>query len=60
MEELLARLHREIKWSNLKHQDKKVAVMMEEIAPLFVEATIKLSKTRHIQAQSTAKRKQHD
>lgn len=44
-------------WVTLKHEDKETAELMEHIAPAFVSQTIKLSKTRHIQAQSSAKRK---
>jgi hypothetical protein len=53
---LLLKLEQELRWSNLRRQDKVCADLMAKLAPVFVTQALKLSKTRHIQAQSTAKR----
>jgi hypothetical protein len=58
MIELLKQLDSELQWSRLKHQDIRVAKLMEKLAPVFVSASLKLSRTRAIQAQSRAKRKE--
>jgi len=58
MIELLKQLDSELQWSRLKHQDIRVAKLMEKLAPAFVSASLKLSRTRAIQAQSRAKRKE--
>ena len=57
MRDLLVQLEAELQWSKLKHQDKRVAEHLYRLAPLFVATALKLSRTRAIQAQSTAKRK---
>jgi len=58
MIELLKKLETELLWGRLKHQDIRAAKLMEKLAPVFVGAALKLSRTRAIQAQSRAKRKE--
>ena len=57
MKDLLVQLEAELTWPKVKKQDKLVAEHLYRLAPLFVETALKLSRTRAIQAQSTAKRK---
>ena len=57
MKALLLKLHSELKWENLKHQDQDVARLMEIVAPLFVKQSIKLIKTRKAQSVSGRSKK---
>lgn len=57
MKALLLKLHSELKWENLKHQDLEIARLMEIIAPLFVKQSIKLTKTRTAQSVSGRSKK---
>ena len=52
MKNLLLKLHSELKWENLKHQDQDVARLMEIIAPMFVKQSIKLIKAQSVSGRS--------
>jgi hypothetical protein len=56
LEQVLIELEKYLRWERLKHATKAEADMMELIAPVMVKQTTKLVRTRHVQAQSSAKR----
>lgn len=53
---VIGRIEVELEWPILKHHSKESADALARLAPKLVNASLKLVKTRHIQAQSSAKR----